>query len=117
EPRGHRALHEPRPHSVGRPAVLVKTLQQTHPSYDGASLRRLRALYEGGPTWRAIAAEEWFPQRFAEPVDVYEERKKLLTYVNHAGSLVEMVGALLFAEAPQLEGVPSPPVPEPPDEQ
>lgn len=93
--------------------MLVKTLQQTHPSYDGAALRRLRALYEGGPTWRAIAAEEWFPQRFAEPVDVYEERKKLLTYVNHAGSLVEMVGALLFAEAPQIEGVPSPPVAEP----
>lgn len=93
--------------------MLVKTLQQTHPSYDEASLRRLRALYEGGPSWRAIAPVEWFPQRFAEPQDVYEERKKLLNYVNHAGSLVEMVGALLFAEAPQLEGVPSPPVPEP----
>jgi hypothetical protein len=84
--------------------VLVKHLNAAHPCYDGKRLEKLRALVDGGPAWHKLKAE-WFPKRPVEPAEVYAERQKLLTYTNHAGSIVSMLGAYLFAEAPQVSGL------------
>jgi len=84
--------------------VKIALLNTTHPEQGGARLERLRALYEGGDTWRALL-DTWLPQRAVEPPDIYAERRALATYANHAGSIVSVLSAALFAEAPQLSGV------------
>jgi len=84
--------------------VKVKLLNQRRPGHDIERLERLDALCEGGPDWHEKQAE-WFPQRAVEPDDVYIERLALLTYQPHAGSVVSLLSALLFSEAPQVEGL------------
>lgn len=84
--------------------MKVKNLQATHPDYDGDRLRRLRALKSGGPAWHRLK-KHWFPRRPVEPADLYEERLKLLRYDNHVGTIVAMLAAMLFAEAPQTDGL------------
>ena len=84
--------------------MLVKILNSTHPDYDGARLTRLRALIEGGSLWHALK-EQLFPKRAVEPSSIYSERKQLLAYTNHAGTVLGLLGALLFAEPPTLEGL------------
>ena len=84
--------------------MKVKLLNQTHPDYDGPRLERLRALHVGGRAWHDLIGT-WLPKRSVEPSDVYTERLALAAYNNHAGPLVSMLSASLFAEAPQVDGV------------
>ncbi len=88
----------------------AEQLNATHEEYDGPGLAKLRALHEGRKLWHAIAKSPeagWFPKRWAEPDDVFIERRAMLTYNNHAGGIVEMFAALLFAEAPTIDGLPA----------
>lgn len=84
--------------------MKVKLLNATHPSYDGPSLARLRALAAGGKAWRELIST-WLPQRFAEPREVYKERQQLATYTNHSGSILGLLAALLFSDASKFEGL------------
>lgn len=84
--------------------MKVKTLDQRHPSLDQGRLGRLWALYEGGERWERLL-DTWFPKLAAESDEVWIERKANARYVNHAGSVVSMLAAALFAEAPQIEGL------------
>lgn len=84
--------------------MKVRTLNTTHPDYDGKRLGRLRALYEGGNAWHELL-DCWLPKRAVEPEDVYIERRSLAGYNNHAGPLCSILSAALFAEAPQVDGV------------
>jgi hypothetical protein len=58
--------------------VLVKTLEQRHPDYDGPRLERQEALYCGGEEWRDEG---------------------------HVGPIVGTLSAAVFSEAPQIAGV------------
>ena len=84
--------------------VKVKLLNATHPSHDPARLDRLRALLDGGAGFHRIK-RGLFPKRPVESEDLYKERMALTRYVNHAGAIVSVLGALLFAEAPKLTGL------------
>lgn len=84
--------------------MKAKTLLQTHPSYDGVRLQRLRALVEGGPDWHKLV-EHWLPKRAVEPPDIYAERKAMARYVNHAGNVVGTLSALLFSQPPAVSGL------------
>jgi len=86
--------------------MKVKILEQLHPEHDLDRIRRLYALAEGGPDWHG-KIEDWLPKREVEPPDVYEERKTLATYVNHAGGILDLLAAMLFGEAPKIDGLPT----------
>lgn len=82
--------------------MKVKFLQVRRP--DAERMIRLRALFDGGPRWHAIR-QDFFPKRPFEPQDVYTERQSLLTYTNHVGGILATLVALLFSEAPTVEGL------------
>jgi hypothetical protein len=86
--------------------MKIKILNQRRPGHDLERIRRLYALAEGGPDWRKLVGE-WLPKREVEPADVYTERKGLATYVNHAGGVLDLLAAMLFGEAPKIEGLPA----------
>lgn len=83
--------------------MLVKLLNTQHPSRDARELARLRALHDGGRAWRALL-DEWVPKNQVEMPDMWADRKARATYANHAGAIVGLFGAYLFAEAPSVEG-------------
>jgi hypothetical protein len=85
--------------------MKIKILNQRHPENNAARIARLSSLAEGGPAWHDMV-EDWLPKRAVEPTDVYTERKSLATYINHAGSVLDLLAAMLFAEAPKVEGLP-----------
>ena len=82
--------------------MKVKLLNATHPDYDGEHLNRLEALASGGKAWRAIKGE-LYPQRFAEPTDVYQERLDNALYTNHAGGILTVLAAMLLSKEPTVE--------------
>ena len=82
----------------------VAILNQQHPTHDAARLVRLRALLDGGPAFHAIK-KQLFPKRALESDDAHKTRLKQVGYTNHAGTVVGVLGALLFSEAPTLSGV------------
>ena len=65
---------------------------------------RLRALLDGGPALHALK-KTLFPKRPIEHSDSYDKRLSQIGYTNHAGTVVGVLGALLFSEAPTLSGV------------
>lgn len=85
--------------------MLVKTLQQTHPSYDGDELERLEALYTGGACWRDLLSE-WIPQHPQEDDDAWQLRKDAALYECHVGPIVDMIVGALFTQPPVVEDVP-----------
>lgn len=80
------------------------TLNQTHPDYQKDLLERLEGLYCGGEEWREKIAT-WIPKNTAEPEDLWAERKKRAVYHNHAGPIVDLIVAYLFAEAVNVAGL------------
>lgn len=89
--------------------MKIKALNAAHPDYDAEELGLQRALAEGGKSFHGVK-RTLFPQRAnVEPEDVYKERVSLLLYENHAGGMLELVCAMLFAEPPQMDGIPSSP--------
>ena len=82
--------------------MKVRLLNQRRPGRERTPL--LRALFEGGPLWHDLRST-WFRRRPAEPEDVYLERLSLLTYTNHVGGVLGTLVALLFSEAPVVEGL------------
>ena len=86
--------------------MQVKILEQRHPEHHGDELELLRALYCGGEEWREHLST-WLPQHTEESDTVYEERKKHALYTNHSGPLVDLLAGAVFAEAPQVEGLPA----------
>lgn len=84
--------------------MKVKLLEQRNPAYDGRRLAQMRALYAGGADWVALR-DTWFPKNPEEMPDTWDHRLSLATYENHAGGIVGLLAAALFAEAPAVDGV------------
>ena len=82
----------------------VKFLNATHPEHDDAAIARREALYQGGPAWHRHVAE-FVPKNAQEPEALYAERKERATYENHAAGIIDLLAAMLFSEAPGVEGV------------
>lgn len=82
----------------------VETLNQTHPSRNETWIQEVGGLYEGGERWREHISH-WIPQHPVEPDEQWEKRKKQALYANHAGPLVDLFAAHLFAELPTVEGL------------
>lgn len=84
--------------------MLVKTLDQRHPSYDEKALQAQRALYCGGDDWRALATQ-WLPKHPDEMDTTYAQRTARALYENHVGPIVDMLAASVFAEAPAVKDI------------
>jgi hypothetical protein len=100
-------VHSSRPLLHELAPVKIKLLNQTHPDFDARELAELGALYEGGERWRALVKTSWLPKNAKEPADVYQDRVKRALYTNDAGPVCDRLSAALFAEAPQIEGLPA----------
>lgn len=83
--------------------MLVKTLNQRHPSRDQAGMARRRALVEGGCAWKELV-ETWIIRHPQEAGKVYAARKERALYENHAGPLVNLMSAAPFAGEPAVSG-------------
>jgi hypothetical protein len=83
--------------------IAIKTIDAPHPlhkqCYD--QWERARKLYEGGRVMRD-AAKEFLVQRPTEMPDVYEDRIKRFTYINHEGNIVGWYLSALFKEPPTV---------------
>ncbi|MEL6346890.1 MAG: hypothetical protein AAFV53_27505, partial [Myxococcota bacterium] len=74
------------------------------PTHNGGRISLLRALLDGGDRFRAFR-RTLFAKNAMEDTSLYEERIRLVQYTNHAGAIISVLGALLFAEAPALSGL------------
>jgi hypothetical protein len=86
------------------PSLKLSVLNATHPDYDCAELDQYEALYEGGKDWHKLVAT-WLPQNAQEPLDLWNERKAMATYDNHAGPIIDLIVAWLFSKPPTVDGV------------
>jgi len=79
----------------------VAQMNSHHPEWNAGRLARLRALVEGGEAWHALK-KEMFPKYPMEPEDIYADRLTLIGYTNHAGSILALFAAMMFAEPARL---------------
>ena len=85
-----------------------KTLCEHHPDYLPHYWARCRGLYAGG---RKLLGDksvlcDVFPRNNAEVEVLYQERCHRAYYLNYAGSVINLIVAGLFEEAPHMEAEP-----------
>ena len=79
--------------SVDRQSSDYKTSFRYH--------ERLRKLYEGGQTIH-FWSSEFLNHRAMEPADVFSDRLKQFTYINHLGNIIGWYIAALFKDPPTV---------------
>jgi hypothetical protein len=89
------------------PAVPVKygLLKAKHPQYCEQYWHDLRALYAGGREMLCDDAvmERLFPKHDGETADSYAERRRRAFYVNHLGTLIDLIVAGLSTDPARIE--------------
>lgn len=84
--------------------MLVKILDQKHPTFNAKTLAENRALYNGGDDWRALVTT-WLPKHPEEMGDMYQARLDRALYEGHFGPIIGTLSAAVFSEAPQIDGL------------
>lgn len=89
-------------------AIRYGLLTKKHPEYREDFWRRARAFYRGGEALLGNQAvmEDVFPRQIGENDYVYDARKRLASYVNHTGAIVNHLLGLLFSDPARVQSKP-----------
>lgn len=76
--------------------MKIKTLRQTHPSYDAERWDELEALSKGGRLFHS-KIRHFLPQNAVEPHEIYQQRVKQAHYHSYTAAIANLYVGWLFA--------------------
>ncbi len=76
--------------------MLLKTLRQTHPSYDSDRWDELESLVSGGTKFHQ-KIRKFLPQNAVEPNGIYHQRVLQAHYQSYVGAIINLYVAWLFS--------------------
>lgn len=76
--------------------MKIKTLRQTHPTYDASRWAELEALSKGGRLFHAMI-RHFLPVNAVEPAEIYQTRIKQAHYHSYTAAITNLYVGWLFA--------------------